>query len=139
MEFPIPQFIEQAPKIVGPLTWRQFLFIGGAGAIVVFLFFIIKNFLIFIILSILFVGAASMFAFVKVGGRNLLAVLGSFLTFSISSKLYIWQKKTARQKIILEEKKLETPEKEVDKLSSLKMSKKSKLGNLSTQIETRTK
>ncbi|MCH8741353.1 PrgI family protein [Patescibacteria group bacterium] len=139
MEFTIPQFIEQSPKIVGPLTWRQFLLIGGAGIVIFFLYFTIKHLFLFLVISIFLLGLAVVFAFLKIGGRNIFAVLTNFVVFTISSKLYIWQKKRIPPKIILKKEEVGLKKEEIDKISSLKMSKKSKLSNLSTQIETRTK
>ena len=139
MEFSLPQFIEQAPKIVGPLTWRQFLLIGGAGIIIFFLFFTIKHLFLFLVISIFLLGLAVVFAFLKIGGRNLSAVLANFVVFTVSSKLYIWQKTKISPKIILKKEEVELKKEEIDKISLLKMSKKSKLSDLSTQIETRTK
>ena len=139
MEFTIPQFIEQAPKIVGPLTWRQFLLIGGAAIVIFFLWFVIKHILLFLVISIFLLGLAVVFAFLQIGGRNFSAVLTNFIIFTISSKLYIWQKKRIPPKIILKKEEVELKKEEIDKISSLKISKKSKLMDLSTQIETRTK
>ena len=139
MEFTIPQFIEQAPKIVGPLTWRQFLLIGGAAIVIFFLWFVIKHILLFLVISIFLLGLAVVFAFLQIGGRNLSAVLANFVVFTVSSKLYIWQKKRIPPKIILKKEEVELKKEEIDKISSLKISKKSKLMDLSTQIETRKK
>ncbi len=139
MEFSVPQFIEQAPKIVGPLTWRQFLFIGGAVAILFALFFIIKHLILFLFIVILVMGIASSFAFLKVGGRPLFMVLTNFFSFFISSKLYIWRKKRIPPKIITKKEKVGIKKEEIDKISLLKIGEKSRLRDLSTQIETRTK
>lgn len=139
MEFTIPQFIEQAPKIVGPLTWRQFLLIGGAAIVIFFLWFVIKHILLFLVISTFLLGLAVVFAFLKIGGRNLSAVLANFVVFTVASKLYIWQKKRIPPKIILKKEEVGLKKEEIDKISLLKISKKSKLMDLSTQIETRTK
>ena len=85
------------------------------------------------------VGLGFIFAFAKIEGRNLLTVLTNFFTFSISSKLYVWQKTRIKPKIALKKEKITVEKEEVDKVSSLKISKKSKLRDLSTQIETRTR
>jgi len=82
-------------------------------------------------------GALSLaLAFLKINGRDLPTVLGNFLTFSISPKMYIWRK--AESPIMVfkkEEKKKEAPEEE----SILRVASKSRLKNLQTQIETKTK
>lgn len=139
MEFSIPQFIEQAPKIVGPLTWRQFLLVGGAAIIIFFLYFLIKHLIIFLLISIFLIGLAVVFAFIKIGGRTLPEVLTHFLSFSISSKLYVWQKRSIKPQTILKKERVGIKKEEIEKISLLKIGEKSRLRDLSTQIETRTK
>ena len=139
MEFSVPQFIEHAPKIVGPLTWRQFLFIGGAVAIVFILKFFIKIFFVFLLASVSLIGLASLFAFVKIGGRDVFTVFINFITFSVSSRLYVWQKRRTPPKIVLKKEKVRILKDEIEKRGLLQIGKASKLRNLSTQIETRTK
>ena len=139
MEFSVPQFIERAPRIVGPLTWKQFLFIGGAVAIVFILKFFIKIFFVFALSSIFLVGLGSILAFVKIGGRDTFTVLVNFLTFSTASKLYIWQKRRTPPKIVLKKEKVGILKDEIEKRGLLQIGKASKLRNLSTQIETRTR
>ena len=65
MEFTVPQFIEKEPKIVGPFTFKQFIFIGIAGGLSIFLFFAV-SFFIFIILAIILLGGAFSLAFLKI-------------------------------------------------------------------------
>ena len=139
MDFSLPQFIETAPKIVGPLTWRQFLLIGGAAIIIFFLFFIIKHLLLFLAISIFLAGLALVFAFLKVEGRTIVSVLLNLFTFSFSPKLYVWEKKRMKPKTILKKEKVEIKKEEIEKATILKIGEKSKLGDLSTQIETRTR
>ena len=139
MEFSVPQFIEHAPKIVGPLTWRQFLFIGGAVAIVFILKFFIKVFFVFLLTSVLLLGLAALFAFVQIGGRDVFTVFINFITFSVSSRLYVWQKIRTTPKIVLKKEKIRILKDEIEKRGLLQIGKASKLRDLSMQIETRTK
>src|SRR3989338_2300398 len=134
MEFSVPQFIEHAPKIVGPLTWRQFLFIGEAVAIVFILKFFIKIFFVFLLASVSLIGLASLFAFVKIGGRDVFTVFINFITFSVSSRLYVWQKKRVPPKIVFKKEKVRILKDEIEKRGLLQIGKTSKLRNLSTQI-----
>jgi len=55
MEFTVPQFIEKKAKIVGPFTFGQFLFIGIASGICLFLYFVLPL-AVFIITSIVLLG-----------------------------------------------------------------------------------
>src|SRR3989344_169265 len=96
MRFTVPQFIEHEAKIVGPLTFRQFIYIGLAGGLIFIFYFTFgkKAPLIFLLISIiLFVLAAAM-AFVKIGGRGLPTILMNVFKFSVSPKMYIWKQKS---------------------------------------------
>ncbi len=135
MRFTVPKFIEHEAKIVGPLTFKQFIFIGVAGAIGFILYFTVP-FSIFLIASLIFGGGAMALAFLKIGGRSLPTILGNFLKFSISPKMFIWRKIEAPIKIFKKEKiKKEAVEEELP----LKIAEKSQLKKLRTQIETKTK
>ena len=135
MRFTVPQFIEMEAKIVGPLTFRQFIFIGIAGAICFVLYFTFP-FSLFLLATIVLGSGAVAFAFLKIGGRGLPTILGNFLKFSLAPKIYLWGKKEVptevfkKEVVKAEEKKEELP---------LKIAEKSQLKKLRTQIETKTK
>ena len=138
MQFQIPLFIERKTKIVGPLTFRQFLLIGGAVGIIVLLYFTLGkvNFFLFLILSIVIFGAGSAFAFVNVAGKSLLNVFANFLVFLFASRIYLWKKKRAPIKFTKLEKK---PKPKIKETPTLKIAEHSQLKKLSAQIETKTK
>ena len=92
MQFQVPQFIEIEDKIVGPLTFRQFLFIvGGLGAAFIFyqlpIWGGVKFFLV-----ILSAGVGAAFAFYKVNNKTLLATIEDAFMFYVGRKLYLWKK-----------------------------------------------
>ncbi|MCD6402411.1 PrgI family protein [bacterium] len=134
MRFTVPQFIEREAKIVGPLTFKQFIFFSIAGAIC-FIFYSILPFSIFLIVSIVLGGIAAAFAFLKIGGRPFPTILGNFLKYSFGPKMYIWKKKEVPIKMIEKEKIEEEKKEELP----LKIAEKSQLKKLRTQIETKTK
>ena len=135
MRFTLPQFIEHEAKIVGPLTFRQFIFIGMAGGICFILYFTIP-FSIFLIACLILGGGAMALAFLKIGGRSLPTILGNFLKFSVSPKIFIWRKVEAPMKIF---KKERVKKEEVEEELPLKIAEKSQLKKLRTQIEIKTK
>ena len=51
-QFTVPQFIDVEPKIIGPITTRQFLIFLGA-ALLIFLFYKMLNFGAFVAASVL--------------------------------------------------------------------------------------
>lgn len=91
-QYPIPQFIEAEGKIVFFLSFRQFFYLVGAGAICFFFYYFLPFFL-FVILSVVVFAAAVGLAFVTINGVPVLnMILGSF-GFAIGGKDYTWKKK----------------------------------------------
>ena len=136
MEFTVPQFIEKEPKIVGSLTFKQFIFIGIAGGICIFLFFTVSLF-IFILGTIVLLGGAFALAFLKVGKTSLPIFIKNFFSFLFKPKVYLWKKKTSPPRFIKEEKVKKEDEDEIKEGSELKISKGSKLDELFTKLETK--
>ncbi|MBC7981620.1 PrgI family protein [Candidatus Parcubacteria bacterium] len=91
MRYQVPQFIEFDSKIIGPLTFKQFIYIlGGAGGT----YIIYKIFGIFpgvILMAALWALAGSL-AFVKINNKNFVDVLAAGFSYMVKSKLYIWKK-----------------------------------------------
>lgn len=135
MRFTVPQFIEHEAKIVGPLTFKQFVFIGIAAAIC-FLLFFLAPFSVFIISTVVLGGLSVVFAFLKVGGRPVPEILKYLFTFSSSPKIYLWKKKAGPPPKLIEKPKV--PPKEIKETPVPTMVGKSRLKNLSTRIETKT-
>ena len=136
MQFQIPQYIEHEAKIVGPLTLRQFLYIGGAGGICLILYFSV-SLPIFILSAIILMLFSFSLAFLKVGGRPLPTYFKNFLFFLTKPKIYLWKKKEMAFgiKMVKEEKKKEEKGEAVE----LKIAEKSRLKQLATEVETKIK
>jgi len=135
MRFTLPQFIEHEPKIVGPLTFRQFSFIGVAAAICFILYYTVP-FSVFLIACLILGGGAMALAFLRIGGRSLPTIFGNFLKFSVSPKIFIWRKIEAPIKVFKKERiKKEEAEEELP----LKIAERSQLKKIRTQIEIQTK
>jgi hypothetical protein len=141
MRFNVPQFIEHEAKIVGPLTFKQFIFIGGAGVLCFVLYYSVP-FSIFLAASVILGGAGAALAFLKIGGMSLPSILANFFKFSITPKIYIWKKREQpgiriykREEKTSSAKTTEGKEEELP----LKIAEKSRLKRLHTQIETKTK
>jgi len=133
MRFNVPQFIEHEAKIVGPLTFRQFAYIGSAGVIGFILFHTLPRPIFLPIVLILGLSSFAL-AFVKINGISLPRIITNFFKFIISSRIYLWQKdeeKTTTQK----KTKIET----FKKKSSIKeeLTKESQLKKISTKIDTK--
>jgi len=140
MRFTIPQFIEHEAKIIGPLTFKQIIFIGTAGAICIILYFLVP-FSVFWVACIILGGGGIALAFLKIGGRSLPLTLVNFLKFSVMPKIYIWKKKE-QPGIKVYKKKTESsaalPVENEEELP-LKIGGKSHLKKLHNEIEIKTK
>lgn len=103
-EFQVPQFIEEQPKIVGPLTISQFLYLGAAGGISIIGFYVL-TFTLWLLLSLVVVGVGAALAFVKINGDALPKVLLSAFQFVWKPRQYTWQR--AMEKTTLDTSELE--------------------------------
>ncbi len=139
MRFTVPQFIEHEAKIVGPLTFKQFIFIGIAVGIC-FVFYFTLPFTYFLMISMVLLGAAMVLAFLKVNGKALPVLLFDFLKFSMAPKMYVWKKREQQVKVY---KKSElAPPKAVEEEKEeplVGMVTRSRLRKTQTDIETHTK
>ncbi len=102
MQYQVPQFIEIEDKIFGPLTFKQFLYVGGGAAIGFIMYSMLPTF-VAIIFGAPIVGFFMAAAFYQVNGRPFLMYVEGALKYALSAKLYIW-KKTER-KIVKEKQK----------------------------------
>lgn len=136
MDFIVPQFIERAPKIFGPFTFKQFIFIGIAGAVSIFLYFLVPFALFVVIALVLFSGAFAL-AFLKTGGFPLPTIIKNAFFFLGKPKIFLWRKKTIPPKMAPKKDKPKEEAKEEE--SVLKIGARSHLRNLSTILETKGK
>lgn len=91
MEFIVPKFIERELKIIGPMTFKQFAFIGLAGALCFVIYYTYRPF--FWPSLIILGGGGAALAFLKIGGRPLPVILFNFFKFTVTPKLYLWRRK----------------------------------------------
>ena len=131
MQFQVPQFIEREAQVVGPLTFRQFAFLAVAGGAAFILYFFLP-FVLFAAASVVLAGFGFLAAFVQVGGKSLPALLIDFLNFQMGGKIYYWKKKRMFASAPAQPT---VPEAIRPRTTEIALSKESKLGKLSTKIE----
>ncbi len=136
MEFIVPKFIEREAKIVGPFTFKQFIFIGAAGGLCLLLYFVLPI-SVFVIVAVILLGGAFSLAFLKIKKTSLPIFIKNFFIFLSRPKVYLWKKKGIPPKILKKEKKAIREEKEIRKEPGLKIARDSKLSELFTRIETK--
>ncbi|MBI2024517.1 MAG: PrgI family protein [Candidatus Harrisonbacteria bacterium] len=98
MQFQVPQFIETESKIVGPLTLKQFGWLGGAGLLAFILFFVLKT-AVWVIVTVLLGIIAAAFAFGKYQGRPLVTVMKSAVAYLWKPKLYLWKRSEEKPQV----------------------------------------
>jgi hypothetical protein len=137
MRFAVPQFIEHEAKIFGPFTFGQFIYIGVAGGACFILFFILPTPL-FIAASVILLGGALSLIFLRINGRPIPLILGSFIKFIFTPKMYIWKKKETMITAI-KKQPMKKKEREDEEELPLKIAGDSQLKKLRTHIETKTR
>jgi len=136
MQFTVPQFIEKEAKIVGPFSFKQFVYVGTAGAVCIFLYFTLPTYL-FIIISSILMGASLALAFYKKEGIPLPNVIAGFFIFLFKPKIYLWKKRGVPPKFLQKQKEEAEKNEEKIKGPQLKIHKASSLNELSKYIETK--
>jgi len=101
MQFQVPQFIETEDKIVGPLTLRQFGYVGVAGLIVFGLYFIL-NPLLWLLVSGILAAISVGFAFGKVNGRPVISFVAAFIDSIWKPKVYVFRPSASLQVVGVE-------------------------------------
>lgn len=98
MNFQVPQFIEQKPKIVGFLTLPQFLYLAGA-ALTGYISFHIFNFFLAIMITIIMGLLGVAFAFIKINGQEFPRIVVSIFGYLWQPRLYTWQRQTQEERL----------------------------------------
>lgn len=129
MRFQVPQFIEVEDKIFGPLTFKQFIYVGGGAGIAAVLFILLPNLLAFFISAPIVIFALAL-AFFKVNEKPFIHVVEAFFKYTFGSKLYIW-KKEERKPV---PKTVAERQSEIDQMFVPKLSE-SKLKDLTWQLD----
>jgi len=91
MRFEVPQFIEVEAKIVGPLTWKQFVYVAGGAGLLVILFLSLP-FMLFILIGLPVGAIAGSLAFHRINNRPFSIFLESIVNYFVKKKLYLWKR-----------------------------------------------
>ncbi len=131
-QFVVPQFIDVEVKVLGPINVRQFI-IMLAAVLLGALFYPLVDMSLFILIFIVILGVAAIFAFAKVNGRPIHYFLLNFLQTSVSTKIRVWYKDA---KILKKENKQKKKEKEDGQAPSRPRLTGSRLSQLSLIVDT---
>ena len=89
MQFQVPQFIEVEDKIFGPLTFRQFVYLGGGAGLSYILYRVLPIYIAFPLIA----GAAGFaiaLAFLQFNGRPFILAVENAFYFMLHPRLYLW-------------------------------------------------
>jgi hypothetical protein len=123
MQFQVPQFIEVEDKIFGPLTFKQFIYIGGGVGACYLLWRTLPIFLAGpLILAV--GGSAAALAFFQYNGRPFILAVENAFYYMVHTKLYLWNnerkpKKTPVQNAAQAENQVYIPKLSDSKLHEL--------------------
>jgi len=129
MQFIVPQFIDIEDKVIGPLTFKQFMYLAGGAGIAYALYRLIPP-VISIPLALGVVGLSIALTFLKVNGKPFVFTLQAFISYVTQSKLYIWKKNPPKPS---ENVTAATPEEPI--AAKLPRLTESKLGDLSWSLD----
>lgn len=90
MRFQVPQFTDVEDKIIGPLTFKQFVYMAGAAGMIIVLFTLLPKFLA-ILLALPIAALGGLLAFYKVNNQPFIRMVEAFLKFHLTNKLYLWK------------------------------------------------
>lgn len=103
MQFQVPQFIEVEDKIFGPLTFKQFIYVGGgAGAC----YLLWRELPIYIAGPLILVIAsfAAALAFFQYNGRPFIVALENAFFYFTHTRLYLWNNERSAKVAVKQEK-----------------------------------
>lgn len=129
MQFTVPQFIDVEDKIIGPFTFKQFLYLAGSLGLAYGLYRFVTP-IISIPIGLAIVALGVTLTFYKVNGKPFIFILQAFISFSTQAKLYIWKKELPKQK------QDKVPEKQPeDQVASIPKLTESQLSDLSWSLD----
>lgn len=136
IRFQVPQFIDIEDKVIGPFSLKQFLYLAGAAGIS-FIFFLLFNPIIALVIVSPIVGFALALAFYKVNGRDFMFFLNSVSSHFLRPRLYTWnrvaQKSTRKQQKAAVEMNEEKAKEQLQSQKQLSIEKK--LQKLAWQLD----
>ncbi len=129
-QFLVPQFSDVEPKILGPLTVKNFLVII-IGILLCVLAWKFADITLFILEALIIITVTALVGFVKINGRSFHLFLLDLVNFSKKGKIRVWSKDYDKIRVIQEEKDEKVEEKKTKDIIT-----GSKLNDLSLLLDT---
>ncbi len=137
MRYRVPQFIERDIKVVGPMSFGQFIFVGSGVGICFVLYFVLasKSFLAFMLLTTVIMVGSIVLAFGKYRGSPMPKVVMNLFKYTFMGRTFLWKKKAIVPRAHMFEQ--DTPEEREEEWQPEIREKGSQLGDLATRVETK--
>ncbi len=97
MQFQMPRFLDIEDKVIGPLTFKQFIFLGGGGGLAYVAYTYLGWTWGFVFIA-LFAGLGISLAFWKPNSRPAIVMLQAFLKHYTKNRMYVWQRPTVAER-----------------------------------------
>ena len=123
-QYQVPQFIMVEDRVIGPLTVKQSLYIGGGVMLIVGARWLFQPF-IFWPLAALIGGLAAALAFLKINEQPFPTVLKNGVFYLLRPRLFVWKKEAPPRpgaKAAAPKKEREVLVKKIPKMSQSKLS-----------------
>lgn len=138
MNFTLPQFIEMESKVVGPMTFRQFVFVA-VGTVLSFFIYVLMNktaMAAAVALIAITESAACALAFVKIDGIGLATFLINAFKFSAAPRMFLWKNYGSPRNVVMSQEEVTIQKAPLGKKVNL-TAKKASLKRMQNYMETK--
>ena len=106
MQFQMPRYLDIKDKVIGPLTFEQFIYLAGGFG----LSYVVYKYLGFIWgfpLIVIFAGLGLSLSFWKPNERSALVMFQAFIRHYTKNHMFVWQRPNKNERVKKEEVKIE--------------------------------
>lgn len=137
MQFKVPKFIEMESKIFGPLTFKQFIYLGGGAGLSYILLKLLPTILALpLIVLIAFFSWSLAFTRRDKYGKPFVEVTEAAFKYFTKTKLYTWKRTPKEPKEVVKDEQTQNPLLSIPKITPGKLS--DKLHDLETHQDEQT-
>jgi len=138
MQFKVPQDVQRADTIVGPLTWKQLIILAAGGGIAYAIYITLaeRYYMEVWLPPIIVVGGLTLaLAFIKIHGLTFERFLLCFIEYHFLPKKRIWRKGQAEEFVIYLQRRSEE-KKKIQPTKKIEEGKKKSIKELSDIVDT---
>ncbi len=95
-QYQVPQFITIEDKVIGPLTVKQALYVGGGVGIIVLARINFES-VVFWPIAVVFGGFSLLLAFTKINDQPFPTIVKNAILYIARPRLYVWKRRDIKQ------------------------------------------